>query len=88
MTRIEYLLLQQLINKFVELLQRTNNKLSFKLNVYELNNKTQFDYPFTGHFEKRYKSLNQCIKFKIIFERHFEKGARKILFFWNYLIKI
>ncbi len=31
-----------------------NNKQSFKLNVYELNNKTQFDYPFLGHFEKRY----------------------------------
>ncbi len=30
-----------------------NNKQSFKLNVYELNNKTQFDYPFAGHFEKR-----------------------------------
>ncbi len=39
-----------------------NNKQSFKLKVYELNNKTQFDYPFTGHFEKRYSLLNKCIK--------------------------
>ncbi len=31
-----------------------NNKQSFKLNVYELNNKKQFDYPFSGHFEKRF----------------------------------
>ncbi len=36
-----------------------NNKQSFKLNVYELNNKTQFEYSFTGHFEKRNV---ECIK--------------------------
>ncbi len=45
-----------------------NNKQSFKLNVYELNNKTQFDYPFPGHFEKRYvefiKSSRDTVRVK------------------------
>ena len=31
-----------------------DNKQSLKLNVYELNKKTQVDFPFKGHFEKRY----------------------------------
>ncbi len=50
-----------------------NNKQSFKLNVYELNNKTQFDFPFSGHFEKRIK----------IFVRVKKKIRTRKIFFGN-----